>query len=81
MLMSSGREPGEAKLQYGPNGFRVLRAGQHVFCAVSGEAVPLDELRYWSTSQGKWVQDASTFDVWIGSDSTAPLHADFTVVP
>jgi beta-glucosidase len=40
-----------------------------------------DELRYWSTSQGKWVQDASTFDVWIGSDSTAALHADFTVVP
>ena len=48
MLMSSGRESGEAKLHYGPNGFRVLRAGQHVFCAVSGEAIPLEELRYWS---------------------------------
>ncbi|WP_379553137.1 DUF2093 domain-containing protein [Erythrobacter sp. W53] len=50
MLMSSDKKSagGEAKLQYGPNGFRVLRAGQHVFCAVSGEAVPLEELRYWS---------------------------------
>jgi hypothetical protein len=49
MLMSSKRSsPGEAKLQYGPNGFRVLSAGQHVFCAVSGEAIPLEELRYWS---------------------------------
>ena len=35
-------------MQYGPNGFRVLSAGQHVFCAVSGEAIPLEELRYWS---------------------------------
>ncbi|WP_374407358.1 DUF2093 domain-containing protein [Pelagerythrobacter sp.] len=47
MLMNSG-SGGEAKLAYGPNGFRVLRAGQYVFCAVSGEAVPLEELRYWS---------------------------------
>jgi hypothetical protein len=46
MLMSSNNQG--AKLEYGPNGFRVLRSGQHVFCAVSGEAVPLEELRYWS---------------------------------
>lgn len=49
MLMSSERNSGsEAKLHYGPNGFRVLRTGQHVFCAVSGQAIPLEELRYWS---------------------------------
>jgi beta-glucosidase len=40
-----------------------------------------DELRYWSTSQGKWVQDAEAFDVWVGADSTASLHADMQVVP
>ena len=40
-----------------------------------------DELRYWSTSQRKWVQDAEAFDVWVGADSTATLHADFIVVP
>ena len=40
-----------------------------------------DELRYWSTSQGKWVQDAEAFDVWVGADSTATLHAELTVVP
>ena len=38
----------EAKLHYGPNGFRVLRPGSHVYCAATGEAIPLDELRYWS---------------------------------
>ena len=46
MLMSSGDKA--AKLYYGPAGFRVLRPGQHVFCAVSGELIPLEELRYWS---------------------------------
>lgn len=46
MLMSSSDKP--AKLHYQPSNFRVLRAGQHVVCAVSGEIIPLEELRYWS---------------------------------
>lgn len=49
MLMSSSDN--EAKLVYGPNGFRVMRPGQHVICAVSGEAIPLAELRYWSATR------------------------------
>ena len=50
MLMNknSGSAGGEAKLHYGPNGFRVLRGGGHVICAMSGQAIPLEELRYWS---------------------------------
>ncbi|MEZ4709579.1 MAG: beta-glucosidase BglX [Caldilineaceae bacterium] len=39
-----------------------------------------DELRYWSTNAGDWIQDAAAFDVWVGSDSTATLHAEFEVV-
>ncbi|MDJ0978536.1 MAG: DUF2093 domain-containing protein [Erythrobacter sp.] len=46
MLMNSTEKP--AKLYYGPSTFRVLRPGQHVVCAVSGEIIPLEELRYWS---------------------------------
>jgi beta-glucosidase len=38
------------------------------------------ELGYWSTNAGKWVQDAETFDVWVGADSLATLHTEFTVV-
>jgi beta-glucosidase len=38
------------------------------------------ELTYWSTNAGKWVQDAEAFDVWVGSDSMASLHAEFTVI-
>ncbi len=40
-----------------------------------------EELRYWSASQGKWVQDAEAFDVWVGGDSTATLHAELSVAP
>ena len=49
MLMSSSDN--EAKLVYGPNGFRVMKPGQHVICAVSGEPIPLAELRYWSVTR------------------------------
>ena len=38
------------------------------------------ELRYWSTNAGGWVQDAEAFDVWVGADSQADLHAEFTVI-
>ena len=46
MLMSNSARA--ARLHYMANGFRVLAPGDHVACAVSGERVPLDELRYWS---------------------------------
>lgn len=45
MLMSSDKP---ATLQYGPNGFRVLMPGSYVLCAVTGERIPLEALRYWS---------------------------------
>ena len=48
MLMAQGRV---AKVHYLANGVRVLAAGDHVVCAVSGERVPLDELRYWSVAR------------------------------
>ncbi|WP_284123955.1 DUF2093 domain-containing protein [Parerythrobacter aestuarii] len=46
MLMSSRNQP--ALLEYGPNGFRVLRTGRFVLCAVSGVEIGLEDLRYWS---------------------------------
>jgi beta-glucosidase len=39
-----------------------------------------DELRYWSSFERKWVQEAEAFDVWVGPDSTAKLHAELAVV-
>ena len=39
-----------------------------------------DELGFWSTSEGKWIQDAADFDLWVGSDSQATLYARFEVI-
>jgi beta-glucosidase len=38
-----------------------------------------DDLRYWSAATKTWVQDASLFDVWVGSSSQAELHGAFEV--
>jgi hypothetical protein len=46
MLMSSADRP--ATLFFQANGFRVLSPGNHVVCAVSGEKIALEALRYWS---------------------------------
>ncbi|HEX5883825.1 MAG TPA: beta-glucosidase BglX [Pyrinomonadaceae bacterium] len=38
------------------------------------------ELTYWSSAVKGWVQEAATFDVWAGGDSTATLTTTFRVV-
>ncbi len=40
-----------------------------------------EELGYWSTARGKWVQEAAPFDLWVGGDSTAKEHAELSVTP
>ncbi|MBV9764185.1 MAG: glycoside hydrolase family 3 C-terminal domain-containing protein, partial [Acidobacteriaceae bacterium] len=39
------------------------------------------ELTYWSTAKREWVEEPSTFDVWLGGDSQAALDSTFRVVP
>jgi beta-glucosidase len=39
-----------------------------------------DERRYWNAAVRDWVTDASTFDVWVGGDSTASLSTTYEVV-
>jgi hypothetical protein len=46
MLMSNSKRA--ARLYYMANGFRMLVSGDHVLCAVTGQTIPLEELRYWS---------------------------------
>lgn len=43
--------PGEAKLEYLPADIRVLRPGAYVRCGVTGSAIPLEDLRYWSVER------------------------------
>ncbi len=49
MLMSSRHTA--ATLHYQANGFRVIRPGGYVICAVSAEEIALDALRYWSVER------------------------------
>jgi hypothetical protein len=49
MLMSNqGRA---ARLHYLAGTFRVLSPGDHVVCAVTGERIALEDIRYWSVAR------------------------------
>lgn len=37
------------------------------------------QLTYWNSASHSWVYDPSTYDVWVGADSTAQLHAELSV--
>lgn len=37
-----------AQLVYGTPDFEIVKGGDHVLCAVSGAAIPLEALNYWS---------------------------------
>jgi len=39
-----------------------------------------DERRYWNAAARDWVLDTSTFDVWVGGDSTAEATGTFEIV-
>jgi hypothetical protein len=43
--------PGEAEIRYLDGDFRVVRPGAFVRCAVTGAAIPLEELKYWSVER------------------------------
>jgi beta-glucosidase len=37
------------------------------------------ELSYWSTAKKDWVEEPATFDIWVGGNSDASLHASFEI--
>ena len=41
-------QAGEAKLRYLDGEFQVLAPGGFVRCAVTGQQIPIENLRYWS---------------------------------
>jgi len=40
-----------------------------------------EELQFWSPTKKAWVVEPEHFDVWVGGDSTAKLHAEFQLTP
>ena len=41
----------EARIEYLDGDYRVMRHGNFVRCAVTGQTIPLDELKYWSVAR------------------------------
>lgn len=41
----------EARIRYLDGDFQVLSPGTFVRCAVTGDIIPLDELKYWSVAR------------------------------
>jgi beta-glucosidase len=39
-----------------------------------------DELEFWSPQAGNWVVEPEEFDLWVGGDSQASMHAEFKVI-
>jgi hypothetical protein len=50
---------GEAKVRYLDGEIQVLSPGEFVRCAVTGGAIPLEELRYWSVELQEAYVDAA----------------------
>ena len=44
-------DAGAAKIEFLDGDFRILRPGAYVRCVVTGDSIPLDELRYWSVDR------------------------------
>jgi hypothetical protein len=56
MLMHGGGKA--ARVHYLAGTFRLLSDGDHVVCAITGEQIPLHELRYWSVERQEPYLDA-----------------------
>jgi hypothetical protein len=41
----------EAQVQYAHGDFKVVRNGTFVRCAVTGQPIPLEDLKYWSVER------------------------------
>ena len=52
------RVPGEARIRYLDADFQILSPGTFVRCVVTGQSIPLDELKYWSVSRQEAYVDA-----------------------
>ncbi|HLP66309.1 DUF2093 domain-containing protein [Ciceribacter ferrooxidans] len=53
----------EAKIRYLDADFQILSPGSYVVCAVTGQPILIDELRYWSVArQEPYVDAAASFE-------------------
>jgi len=46
--MSFFENQGEAVVHYGNADFTIMKTGAYVLCAVTGDQIPLAQLKYWN---------------------------------
>lgn len=49
----------EAVIKYGTPEFEVVRPGAYVTCAITGQPIPIEQLRYWSVEHQEAYVDAA----------------------
>lgn len=54
----SPSDSAKAVLRYGEADFQIMVPGSHVVCAVTDQAIPLDELKYWNSERQEAYVDA-----------------------
>lgn len=55
----AAKMPGEAKIRYLDGDYQVIAAGNYVRCAVTGQSIPVEELKYWSVARQEAYADAA----------------------
>lgn len=68
--MTTPNFSGEAKLHFSDSDFTIMETGAYVICAVSGERIPLDRLKYWNAELQEAYKDAqASTKRWLESRS------------
>jgi hypothetical protein len=50
----------EAKIKYLDGDYQIVMNGAYVVCAMTGQQIPIDELRYWSVARQEAYADAAS---------------------
>jgi len=53
------KNQGEAKIHFGASDFTIMETGAYVICAVTGDKIPLEMLRYWNADRQEAYKDAT----------------------
>ena len=48
----------QAEIRYLDGDFEVIKPGNHVLCAVTGDVISLEDLRYWNVDKQEAYRDA-----------------------
>ncbi len=57
-ILDQGFSPSEAKIRYLDADYVVVKPGTFVRCAITGKAIPIEELAYWSVDRQEAYADA-----------------------